>query len=69
MNIDALKEYKRLKDHCFFLTIDCNAVSNETLNTFILNVQPISYFCIFRYINKAGFYIPPYISTSSHFSN
>ena len=51
MNIDALKEYKRLKDHCFFLTTDCNAVSNETLNTFILNVQPISYFCIFRYIN------------------
>ena len=42
VNIDALNEYDRLKDYCFFSTINRDAVSDDTLAIFIMNVQSLA---------------------------
>ena len=39
VNVDAVYEYGRLKDYCLFSTIDRNAVSDDTLTIFILNLR------------------------------
>ena len=41
MNEDALNEYERLKNHCLFSTIERNAVSEDTLTIFILNIRSL----------------------------
>ena len=42
VNEDARNEYERLKNHCIFSAIDRNAVSDDTLKTFILNVRSLA---------------------------
>ena len=41
MNEDALNEYERLKNHCLFSTIERNAVSEDTLTIFVLNIRSL----------------------------
>ena len=40
--MEALNEYEWLKDHCLFSAIDKNAVSDDTLTIFILNVRSLA---------------------------
>ena len=40
--MEALNEYEWLKDHCLFSAIDKNAVSDDALTIFILNVRSLA---------------------------
>ena len=37
--MDALNKYERLKNLCWFSTIDRNAVSDKALKIFVMNVS------------------------------
>ena len=60
MQYQIMKKYC-IKNMAFFYMLEVESTPMTEKRKTMSMLLTISYFCIFRYINKAGLYIPPNI--------